>query len=261
MARFRWFLPIAILLRPKKIKFGGLYSPKNSKNMRSGTITDVFFDLDHTLWDFDRNSFLALKSVFRKYGVGVNVELFTDVYEPINEAYWKLYREEKISKEQLRRGRLIDAFNDFNIQFSLQQIDDMAACYIDELPKNNYLLDGAIAILDYLKDKYALHIITNGFKEVQHIKLKNSGISNYFKTVTSSEEVGLKKPNPVVFKTALEQAGVSKEKTLMIGDSFEADILGAEAFGMQTIFYNYRQEKVSDGYASVNSLVEIENYL
>ena len=229
--------------------------------MRNAGVTDIFFDLDHTLWDFDRNSFLALKNVFKKFDVQLNTELFIVTYEPINEAYWKLYRDEKISKEQLRRWRLIDAFHNFNIQFSLQQIDDMAACYIDELPKNNYLLDGAIAILDYLKDKYALHIITNGFKEVQHIKLKNSGISSYFKTVTSSEEVGLKKPNPVVFKTAIENAGVFKENALMIGDSFEADILGAQAFGMKTLFYNYRQEKVPDEYNVINNLAEIENYL
>ena len=229
--------------------------------MRNAGVTDIFFDLDHTLWDFDRNSFLALKNVFKKFDVQLNTELFIVTYEPINEAYWKLYRDEKISKEQLRRWRLIDAFHNFNIQFSLQQIDDMAACYIDELPKNNYLLDGAIAILDYLKEKYVLHIITNGFKEVQHIKLKNSGISSYFKTVTSSEEVGLKKPNPVVFKTAIENAGVFKENALMIGDSFEADILGAQAFGMKTLFYNYRQEKVPDEYNVINNLAEIENYL
>ena len=229
--------------------------------MHSGNVTDIFFDLDHTLWDFDRNSFLALKSVFKKYHIDVNLELFTEIYEPINEAYWKLYREDRISKEQLRRGRLVDAFNDFNVQFSIQQIDDMAVSYIDELPKNNYLLEGAIAALDYLKDKYTLHIITNGFKEVQHIKLKNSGIYSYFKTITSSEEVGLKKPNPVVFKAALEQAGVSKEKTLMIGDNFEADILGAEAVGMKTLFYNYRRERVPVGYVVINSLIEIKNYL
>jgi putative hydrolase of the HAD superfamily len=137
----------------------------------------------------------------------------------------------------------------------------MAVSYIDELPKNNYLLEGAIAALDYLKDKYTLHIITNGFKDVQHIKLKNSGIYSYFKTITSSEEVGLKKPNPVIFKEALEQAGVSKEKTLMIGDNFEADILGAEAVGMKTLFYNYRRERVPVGYVVINSLIEIKNYL
>ena len=229
--------------------------------MHNNGLTDIFFDLDHTLWDFDRNSFLAFKRVFNTYGIKLKVETFTAVYEPINVAYWKLYREEKVSKEELRHGRLIDAFEHFEMNFSLQRIDDMAVSYINELPLDNHLFDGAIEILDYLIEKYTLHIITNGFEEVQHIKLKNSGIHGYFKTVTSSEEVGLKKPNPVIFKTALEKADVLKQNTLMIGDSFEADILGAEAFGMKTLFYNYRQEKVPHGYPSIDGLLEIKNHL
>jgi putative hydrolase of the HAD superfamily len=229
--------------------------------MHNNTVTDIFFDLDHTLWDFDRNSFLAFKRVFNTFGIKLKVERFTAVYEPINVAYWKLYREEKVSKEQLRRGRLIDAFEHFEMNFSLQRIDDMAVSYIDELPLDNHLFDGAIEILDYLIEKYTLHIITNGFEEVQHIKLMNSGIHGYFKTVTSSEEVGLKKPNPVIFKTALEKADVLKQSSLMIGDSFEADILGAEAFGMRTVFFNYRQEKVPPGYLSIDRLLEIKNHL
>jgi putative hydrolase of the HAD superfamily len=229
--------------------------------MNNNGVTDVFFDLDHTLWDFDRNSFLAFKRVFNTFRINLKVETFTAVYEPINVAYWKLYREEKVTKEQLRHGRLIDAFEHFEMNFSLQKIDDMAVSYIDELPLDNHLFDGTFEILDYLKDKYTLHIITNGFEEVQHIKLKNSRIHGYFKTVTSSEEVGVKKPNPVIFKRALEKAEALKESALMIGDSFEADILGAESFGMKTLFYNYRQENVPIGYQYIDSLLEIKNHL
>jgi putative hydrolase of the HAD superfamily len=229
--------------------------------MNNNGVTDVFFDLDHTLWDFDRNSFLAFKRVFNTFRINLKVETFTAVYEPINVAYWKLYREEKVTKEQLRHGRLIDAFEHFEMNFSLQKIDDMAVSYIDELPLDNHLFDGTFEILDYLKDKYTLHIITNGFEEVQHIKLKNSRIHGYFNTVTSSEEVGVKKPNPVIFKRALEKAEALKESALMIGDSFEADILGAESFGMKTLFYNYRQENVPIGYQYIDSLLEIKNHL
>jgi putative hydrolase of the HAD superfamily len=229
--------------------------------MFKNSITDIFFDLDHTLWDFDRNSFLAFKRVFNAFEINLQVEAFTAVYEPINVAYWKLYREDKVSKQQLRHGRLIDAFEHFEMNFNLQKIDDMAVSYIDELPGDNHLFDGTFEVLDYLKEKYTLHIITNGFEEVQHLKLKNSGIHGYFKTVTSSEEVGLKKPNPVIFKRALEKAEVIKESALMIGDSFEADILGAEGIGMSTLFYNYRKEKVPNGYQYIDSLLEIKNYL
>ena len=229
--------------------------------MNSNDITDIFFDLDHTLWDFDRNSFLAFKRVFKTFEINLEVETFTAAYEPINVDYWKLYREEKVSKEELRRGRLIDAFKKFKMAFPLQKIDAMSVSYIDELPLDNHLFDGAMEILDYLTEKYTLHIITNGFEQVQHLKLKNSGIHGYFKTITSSEEVGLKKPNPVIFKRALEKADVVIESTLMIGDSFEADILGAEAVGMKTLFYNYRREKIPNGYKHIDSLLEIKNHL
>ena len=229
--------------------------------MDKNGLTDIFFDLDHTLWDFDRNSLLALARVFSKHKINLEVKKFAAVYEPINEAYWKLFREEKLTKEQLRRGRLTDSFKQFEMRFSFRKIDAMADSYIDELPVDNHLFDGAIEILDYLREKYTLHIITNGFEEVQHIKLKNSGIHSYFKTITSSEEVGVKKPNPVIFRRALEKADVEKEESLMIGDSFEADILGAEASGMKTLFYNYREEKVPKGYQYIDNLLEIKKHL
>ena len=229
--------------------------------MNNEMITDIFFDLDHTLWDFDKNSLLAFERVFSTFEIKLEVATFATVYEPINFEYWKLYREEKVTKQELRRGRLIDAFNRFDMVFTLETIDALAVSYIDELPHDNHLFDGTIEILDYLTKKYTLHIITNGFEEVQHLKLKNSGIRDYFKTVTSSEEVGLKKPNPVIFKRALEKANVVTENSLMIGDSFEADILGAEAVGMKTLFYNYRKEQVPSGYKLINSLLEIKNHL
>lgn len=229
--------------------------------MKPNNITDIFFDLDHTLWDFDRNSSLAFERVFSKHNIGIDVSTFVRVYEPINFDYWKLYREEKVSKQQLRRGRLIDAFSRFEIILPITKIDALAVSYIDELPIDNHLFDGTVEILEYLVSKYTLHIITNGFQEVQLLKLKNSGIYSYFKTITSSEEVGLKKPNPVIFKKALEKANVFTENSIMIGDSFEADILGAEAVGMKTLFYNYRKEEVPSGYKLINSLLEIKSHL
>ena len=229
--------------------------------MSKTTITDVFFDLDHTLWDFDKNSMLAFERVFITHKIELDVSIFVKIYEPINFDYWKLFREEKVSKQELRRGRLIDAFDKFNITFSLETIDFLSESYIDELPVDNHLFDGAIEILAYLHEKYSLHIITNGFQEVQQLKLINSGILSYFKTITSSEEVGLKKPNPVIFKTALEKAKVITEKSIMIGDSFEADILGAEAIGMKTLFYNYRKETVPKGYTVITDLLEIKSHL
>jgi putative hydrolase of the HAD superfamily len=224
-------------------------------------VKDIFFDLDHTLWDFDKNSMLAFKRVFKKFKITIEFDAFLKIYEPINIEYWKKYREDKVSKENLRRGRLIDSFNFFDLIFTTEKIDEIADAYIQELPFDNHLFEGAVEILDYLILKYKLHIITNGFEEVQHKKLKNSGIDHYFSTVTTSEEVGLKKPNPKVFLTALNKANSFPTQSVMIGDSLEADILGANNIGMQTIFYNYRNESISKKIKSIDSLLEIKNYL
>lgn len=227
----------------------------------SKSITDVFFDLDHTIWDFDRNSTLAFERMFRKHDIGIELSEFIKVYEPINLAYWKLFREDNVSKQQLRRGRFKDAFEPFGISYSLEDLDELADSYIDELPKDNHLLEGAQEVLEYLNTRYQLHIITNGFTEVQALKLNNSGISHFFDTVTSSEEVGLKKPHPVIFETALEKASVAPQKSIMIGDSFEADIMGAEKVGMHTLFFNYRNDKVPSNYKVVHKLPEIKSHL
>lgn len=224
-------------------------------------ITDVFFDLDHTLWDFDRNSALAFERVFKSYGISLVLKEFIEVYEPINFGYWKLYREDKVSKLELRRGRFREAFAPFGIRYSDEDLDILAGSYIDELPKDNYLLDGAIEVLEYLQNTYSLHIITNGFAEVQELKLQNSQIAHFFRTVTTSEEVGLKKPHPVIFKTALEKASVDAQKSIMIGDTFEADIMGAEQVGMDTLFFNYRKDKIPPNYKVVQTLTEIKSHL
>ncbi|WP_026452580.1 YjjG family noncanonical pyrimidine nucleotidase [Aequorivita capsosiphonis] len=229
--------------------------------MYNSEITDVFFDLDHTLWDFDRNSGLAFQRVFQNHKIKLSLSQFLREYEPINLAYWKQYREERITKEELRRGRLSETFDVLKMKYSLEIIDALADSYIDELSGDNHLFVGTFEILDYLSERYQLHIITNGFKEVQHLKLRNSGIKNYFRSVTTSEEVGLKKPHPSVFNAALKKASVAPEKSIMIGDSFEADIVGANNAGMHTLFFNYRKEKVSPPFTSVNELLQIKEYL
>ncbi len=229
--------------------------------MRNSDIKDVFFDLDHTLWDFDRNSSLAFERVFQKYRIELPLVDFLKEYEPINLIYWKKYREELVTKEELRRGRLTETFDLFNLKFPLETIDALSVCYIEELPMDNHLFIGTSEILKYLSRKYNLHIITNGFEEVQHLKLQNSGIKKYFDTVTTSEEVGVKKPNTIIFETALLKASAVPKKSIMIGDSFEADIVGAAKAGMHTLFFNYRNEEVVPPYFAINELSEIKNYL
>lgn len=224
-------------------------------------IAHVFFDLDHTLWDFDKNSALAFGLMFQKFSIEIPVTDFLKIYQPINLKYWKLYREEKVTKTELRRGRFAEAFNSFDLQFSLDIIDQLAENYINFLPFNNYLIDGTKELLAYLKPNYTLHIITNGFREVQEDKLLNSGIKDYFATVTDSEGAGVKKPNPIIFEKALRVSGAKVVNSIMIGDNFEADILGAEAIGIKTICFNYHKEKIPEKHLQVSDLKQIKQYL
>jgi len=224
-------------------------------------ITDIFFDLDHTLWDFEKNSALAFQKVFEKHRVKLDFFDFIKVYEGINQQYWKLYREEKVTKQELRRGRLNDVFDKFGVRYPVTFIDAMADSYIDFLPENNFLFDGTFELLDYLRPKYKLHIITNGFEEVQTRKLQNSNIAVFFNTVTNSERVGVKKPNPKIFQYALNMASTLPQNSVMIGDNLEADILGAEAVGFNTIHFTQEETMSSQNAYRVTSLQEIKNLL
>lgn len=224
-------------------------------------VTDIFFDLDHTLWDFEKNSALTFHKILIENKVDVEVASFLKEYVPINFAYWKLYREEKISKEQLRFQRLRATFNALGHEISDKDIHVIAADYIKYLSSFSHLFPDAIAVLEYLKPKYNLHIITNGFQEVQHKKMLQSGISNYFSTVVNSEMAGVKKPNPLIFEMALKLANTSAQKSLMIGDSLEADIIGAKAVGFKVLHFNTHQEPKHNHSAIVEQLIEIKNYL
>lgn len=229
--------------------------------MKFSNIRHIFFDLDHTLWDFDKNSGLAFSSIFQKHRIKVELEDFLSVYTPINENYWRLYREDKVTKEDLRYGRLKESFDGLKINVTEVQIDQLSIDYIDHLPHHNHLLEGTLEILNYLEASYKLHIITNGFKEVQHRKLESSGISKYFTTITTSEDVGVKKPHPKIFETALENAEAGIDESLMIGDNLEADIMGAQKLGMRAILYNYYKNDFSKELHQVLEMKELTKFL
>ncbi|OIQ28099.1 MAG: noncanonical pyrimidine nucleotidase, YjjG family [Bacteroidetes bacterium MedPE-SWsnd-G2] len=229
--------------------------------MKNREIKHVFFDLDHTLWDFEKNSALTFHKIFELHNVPVETQQFLEVYEPINFEYWKLYREEKVTKEKLRYGRLRDAFAAVNFEASDTLIDSLSEDYINYLTTFNHLFEGTFDILDYLKPKYQLHIITNGFEEAQQRKMDNAEIAQYFKTVTNSEMAGVKKPNPFIFNYALEVADAQAEESIMIGDNLEADVHGAINAGYDAIYFNNRSEPSQDQIKEVNTLNEIKNYL
>lgn len=229
--------------------------------MKIDNITDVFFDLDHTLWDFDKNSALTFEKIFNINNIRVNTNDFLSHYESINLKYWKLFREEKIEKQALRYGRLNDAFKAVNYEIQEDLIYKLSEDYIVHLSSFNHLFENTHEVLKYLCKRYNLHIITNGFDEVQHKKLSNSKIIHYFKTITNSEMVGVKKPNPKIFNYALKQAEANVEKSVMIGDSYEADILGAINVGMDVIHFDVQNTTLKNNIKQIDKLSDLKNYL
>ncbi|HKJ48427.1 MAG TPA: YjjG family noncanonical pyrimidine nucleotidase [Christiangramia sp.] len=229
--------------------------------MKLDNIEHVFFDLDHTLWDFDKNSELAFREVFEKQNIRLNVDDFLQVYKPINFKYWELYRNNSVSKEALRYGRLKESFNALQFETVDTTINLIADDYIEYLPKNNHLLEGGMEILNILKDRYKLHIITNGFEEVQQKKMMGSGIHEFFETITTSEEAGVKKPHPQIFQVAIDKSGAEIAKSVMIGDNLEADIIGAHQFGLKVIHLGSGDQSIQDQYPQVQKLNELLNYL
>lgn len=229
--------------------------------MRINGITDIFFDLDHTLWDFDRNSALTFEKIFNLNKVSLDLEEFLFHYEPINLDYWKLYREDKVDKATLRYRRLSDSFDRLNYKVSDDLINKLSIDYIAYLGTFNHLFEETLDILDYLYPNYRLHIITNGFSEVQYNKIKNSKIDHYFKTITDSEKVGVKKPHPNIFEFALDLAEASKDSSIMIGDNLEADVMGALNCGLDAICFNIKNENVGAEVKQIRNLLQLKNYL
>ncbi|MBU8883364.1 YjjG family noncanonical pyrimidine nucleotidase [Kaistella sp. DKR-2] len=229
-------------------------------------IQHIFFDLDNTLWDHRRNAYLTLKDIFKRQNVrdryNLDFEDFHKEYFTINERLWAQIRDGEIDKDYLREHRFYDSFMFFGIDDrELAQIFEHN--FLDEILNYNDLVEGAFELLEYLAGKnYRLHILSNGFKEVTYRKCELSGIKNYFETITSADEIDIRKPHPQVYEYALNKAGAKKEESVMIGDDWIADVEGGKSFGMKVIFFdvfndNYEAEDV----AVVKKLEEIKNYL
>lgn len=221
----------------------------------------IFFDLDHTLWDFEKNSALTFQHIFNSNKVNLSFNDFINVYSPINFEYWRLYRTNQVSKEELRYGRLKKTFDKLGYTINDTLIYKLSNDYIEHLSSFNYLFEGTFELLNYLKPNYKLHIITNGFNEVQQKKMHNSKINDYFDVIVTSEMVGVKKPDPKIFEYALEQANATVNNSIMIGDSYEADILGANNLGITSIYYDVHNDNVPDTQIKVDNLLSIITFL
>ena len=229
--------------------------------MKFNNIQHIFFDLDHTLWDFDKNSALAFEMLFKEEKINIGLQEFLDAYLPININYWELYRNNQISKESLRLGRLKDSFELLQMEVSAEIIGVLSEKYIQFLPNYNHLLEDTVEVLEYLHSKYQLHIITNGFEEIQHHKLVNSKIAAYFSTVTTSEEAGVKKPHLQIFEKALQKSNALSKNSLMIGDNYEADVQGAINAGMRSVYFDYYRKNEILATPQIQKLNELRKYL
>lgn len=204
-------------------------------------IEHIFFDLDRTLWDFETNSKVALESIFNDLKLSNYIDTFDVFYQKyrvINARYWEDYSKGAVSKEELRLGRFHETLESFNVS-DKSLGEEIGEKYIKRSPFQTNLFPGTKETLENLKnDDFRLHIITNGFKEVQFIKLENSGILHYFDDILCSEEVGVNKPDPKVFHTALKRTNAKNTESIMIGDDFNADIIGAERCGIRAVLFD-----------------------
>ena len=229
------------------------------------TYRHLFFDLDHTLWDFESNSRLTLAAMYetlqlKERGVD-DFEKFNRLYQVHNEKLWDRYRKGFIKSEELRWKRMWLTLLDFKIGDE-KLAREMGLVFLDLLPSRTKLFPHAIEILHYLTEKnYTLHLITNGFEKIQHAKLKNSGLDSFFKEVITSEGSNSLKPQKAIFDYALQRTNASLNESIMLGDDIEADIVGARNAGMDQVFINHinkSQPAIQPTY-TVTSLKELEN--
>jgi putative hydrolase of the HAD superfamily len=224
----------------------------------------LFFDLDHTLWDFEANSRQTLAEIYDQLSLkekGVtDFDLFHKNYLAHNDRLWERYRNGQMKVDELRWKRMALALLDFKIGNDALA-HQMGVLFLELLPSRTILFPYTKEILTYLGDrKYSLHLITNGFQKTQWSKLKYAGLDGYFKEIITSESANSLKPHKEIFDYALEKTGAILEESIMLGDSLEVDILGAKNAGMDQVYVNHLNiEPAFKPTYMVHSLKELES--
>lgn len=224
----------------------------------------IFFDLDRTIWDFDASADDTFSRMYNKYelnSLGVpSLEIFREKYEVHNNMLWSWYRKGEVIKEVLNIRRFEMTLADFGIVDHRIAIG-MSEDYVIVNPEKPFLFPGAIETLEYLSAKYPLHLITNGFQEVQEQKFRIARLDRYFKTVTTSEEAGSKKPEPGIFYMAMDKASCQAADSIIIGDDLAVDCIGARNIGMDQVYFNpasaKHEESVTHEISCLTDLKEI----
>jgi len=227
--------------------------------------THIFFDLDHTLWDFDANNLLTFDEILNNhklYGPSIpDLETFMSVYTLHNKSLWDQYKQGLIEKSFLSYHRFELTLLRFGID-DINMAKSIAEDYIRISPTKTLLRDGAIEILEWLKPKYTLGLITNGFNEIQFVKIRNARLNEFFRIIITSEEAGCKKPDPGIFKYSLQKAGAKEATSLYIGDEPETDVAGAKAAGIDQVLVTFGQHFANDGATyTVQELLDLKNIL
>lgn len=221
--------------------------------------------MDNTLWDFEKNSREALLHLFLEHKIQehcqTDFEKFIEIYEAINHELWHLYSLHQTTKEELRYQRFYKAFLHFDYD-NLNLAHTWADDYLKISPYKTHLIDGAMDVLLYLKDKYQLHIITNGFKEVQHIKLDYSNLKSFFEHIIISEEHGFNKPDIKIFDLAQKLTNAQHHQCIMIGDNYDTDIAGALNAKWKAIYLSDITKENSDSnFIQINRLISLKEFL
>ncbi len=201
---------------------------------------NLFFDLDDTLWAFSTNARNTFKEVYYAHGLDRffdSFEQYYALYEKRNTELWIEYGAGQITKDELNRQRFL-----YPLAAVGAADDELARVYSDDffrrIPLKDELMPNAIEVLDYLSPKYNMYILSNGFRELQTQKMKSAGIDHYFKRIVLSEDLGLHKPAKEIFHFALSATQSEIKDTLMIGDSWSADIEGARNVGIHQAYYS-----------------------
>ena len=236
--------------------------------MQSGKrYKSLFFDLDDTLWDTYHNNKECLEEIYHEYSFGqyyLSFEDFFDVYMPHNELLWAKYRDHEIDRQTLILGRWLHVLRPMgadNNEYAMRLNSD----FLQRTAKKTRTIDGAIDLLEYLYPKYRLFILSNGFREIQSLKMQSAGIAQYFERIILSEDVSIQKPHKEIFDYALKNTNSRRTESLIIGDSPEADIAGGQNARIDQIWLNPRGNstyKINDPPTfTVRSLHEIKEIL
>ena len=225
----------------------------------------LFFDLDHTLWDFETNADETLATLYDRHALArhgtFDLPAFKRVYSNVNHALWRLYQANKMTQTQLREVRFVRTLAKLGVA-AADVPPTLSDEFTDILPEKSAVFPHTHETLDYLRGKYTLHLITNGSEDMQYRKLASSNLTQYFDQIITSDHSGHLKPDPRMFAHALQAAGAGAPESLMIGDNLECDVLGAHNAGIDQVYFNpAKRRHFAQVTYEISSLDELQAFL